>query len=199
MRRFAVPFLLAAVLTGCSSTEPGKPSAGDQTGSAPTTGSSAGNAPVNRPKAVDMKSVDVCGLITADAKTTLKIQSATEREAPADYGEGSKACGLLFQQPRTYGGSLYTLTNGGVDRLKRTVGKTTELTETTASGYPAYLAKNITEGSQPDSCDLYIDANDGQLLLVKMGPLIGVEAPLDGACELSKSVGAAVGTALATA
>lgn len=197
MRRLAVPFLLAAVLTGCSSTEPGTPSAGEQTGAAPTTGTSTKSAPVNRPKAVDLKTVDLCALITPEAQATLKIKSVTPRESPKDYGDDSKSCSLLFED-RTYGGPIYTLTNGGVDRLKRTVGKTTELTELKVAGYPGYLAKNITEGSLPDTCDLYIDTNDEQLLLVKMGPGIGENAPLDGACELSKTVGNAIGVTLAS-
>ncbi|MFD4643683.1 DUF3558 domain-containing protein [Lentzea sp. NPDC058436] len=195
MRRLAVPFLLAAVLTGCSSTEPGTPSAGNQTGSAPTTGSSAGNAPVNRPKAVDLKTIDPCALITPEQKTALGLKTANAGTPLPDYGEGSKRCNLAYED-RTYLGTIHTLVNGGADRLKRTTGES-KLTSLQVAGYPSYLTPRESPGSA-GGCEVYLDANDGQLLLVDaFGGLGEDKATPDGACERAKAIAGAVGAVLA--
>jgi hypothetical protein len=193
MRRLAVPFLLAVVLTGCSSTEQGSPSAGNKTGTAPTTGTSAGTTPVNRPKAVDLKTLDPCTLITPEVKTALGVRVVTPRDPLPDYGEGSKTCTANFED-RTYVSSIYTLVNGGVDRLKRTVGEA-ELTPLQVAGYPAYVNKVPQAGLGP-GCDVYIDANDGQLLLV--GATGDSKSTVDATCEQAKKIANAVGPVLAT-
>jgi hypothetical protein len=196
MFRLAVPFLLAAVLTGCSSQEPGTPTAGSQTGGTPTTGSSAGTAPVNRPKAVDMKTLDPCSLVTPEAKAALAIRTVQPATASVDYGEGAKACGTSFED-RNFIWGISTLVNGGVGRLKRTVGKEGELTELKVAGYPAYLAKNKSGTGSPQ-CEIYLDANDEQLLLVSVIAGWGSEATVDGACDKAKPLAEAAGTVLAT-
>lgn len=193
MRRLAVPFLLAVVLTGCSSTEQGSPSAGDKTGAAPTTGSSAGTTPVNRPKVVDLKALDPCTLITPEVKTALGVRLVTPRDPKPEYGEGSKTCSNNYED-RTYSSSIYTLVNGGVDRLKRTTNET-ELTPLQVAGYPAYLHKVPQAGLGP-GCDVYIDANDGQLLLV--GATGDGKSTVDAACEQAKKLANAIGPVLAT-
>jgi hypothetical protein len=193
MRRLAVPFLLAAVLTGCSSTESGTPTAGNQTGGTPTTGTSAGSAPVNRPKAVDMKTLDPCSLYTPEVKTALGVRLVTPRDPKPEYGEGSKTCTANFED-RTYVSSIYTLLNGGVDRLKRTTSET-ELTPVQVAGYPAYVNKVPQAGLGP-GCDVYIDANDGQLLLV--GATGDSKSTVDATCEQAKKIANAVGPVLAT-
>jgi hypothetical protein len=193
MRRLVVPFVLAAVLTGCSSTEQGTPSAGNPTSGTPTTGTSAGTAPVDRPKAVDMKTLDPCSLITPEVKTALGIRLVTPRDPDPDYGEGSKTCSTNYED-RTYSSSIYTLVNGGVDRLKRTTSET-ELTPLQVAGYPAYLNKVPQAGLGP-GCDIYIDANDGQLLLVNA---VGdSKSTVDATCEQTKKLANAVGPVLAT-
>ncbi|MET9228664.1 DUF3558 domain-containing protein [Lentzea sp. NPDC003310] len=195
MRRLAVPFLLAAVLAGCSTTEPGKPSAGEQTGSAPTTGSSTGSAPVNRPKNVDLMTFDPCSVITPAQQAALGLSKAEAGTPLPDYGEGSKRCNLSYVD-RKYSGTIYTLVNGGVDRLKRTVGES-KLTALPVAGYPGYLTQRESPGSV-GNCEIYLDVNDGQLLLVDaFGRLGETTATLDGACQLAKASAAAVGAALA--
>ncbi len=196
MLRLAVPFVLAAVLTGCSSTEPGSPSAGGQTGAAPTTGTSAGTAPVDRPKAVDLKTLDPCSLITPEVKTALGIRLVNPREPLAEYGEGSKSCSHNYED-RTYSSSIYTIVNGGVDRLKRTTGEA-KLTSLQVAGYPGYLTQRESVGGGP-GCEVYLDAHDGQLLLVTAIAGFGEDkATVDGACEQAKKLANAVGAVLAT-
>lgn len=197
MRRLAIPFLLAVVLAGCSTTEPGKPSASDETGSAPATGTPTGTAaPVNRPKAVDLKTVEPCSLITPEQKTALGLKTLNVGTPLPDYGEGSKRCTETFED-RKYLGNIHTLVNGGVDRLKRTVGES-KLTSLQVAGYPAYLTQRESPGSV-GACEIYIDANDGQLLLVDAFGGLGEEsATLDGACERAKAVAGAAGAVLAT-
>ncbi|WP_112262823.1 DUF3558 domain-containing protein [Lentzea terrae] len=190
MLRLAVPFVLAAVLTGCSSTQPGTPTAGNQTGGSPTTGTSAGAAPVNRPKAVDLKTLDPCTLFTPEVKTAFGVRLVTPSDPLPDYGEGSKTCTANFED-RTYISSIYTLLNGGVDRLKRTVGEA-ELTSLQVAGYPAYADQR--DGGLGPVCDVYIDVNDGQLLLVNA---VGdKKSTADAACEQAKKVANAVVAAL---
>lgn len=194
MRRLAVPFLLVAVLAGCSSTEPGKPSAGEQTGSAPTTGTSAGTAPVSRPKNVDMLKLDPCSLITPEVKTALKMRLAAENPPDSDFGEGSRACGINYED-RTYTTAIHTLVNGGVDRLKRTVGES-ELTQLQVGGYPAYLDETERKNIGP-GCDIYVDVNDDQMLLLTAGAFGEPKATVAGACELVKKFANAVGPGIA--
>ncbi|MFS8098235.1 DUF3558 domain-containing protein [Lentzea alba] len=196
MRRFAVPFLLAAVLTGCSSTEPGKPSAGEQTGSAPTTGTSTKSSPVNRPKAVDMKTLDPCSLVTPEAKTALGIRTVEPGAPDVDWGEGSKGCGTSYED-RKFIWSIDTVVNGGADRLKRTEGKETPLTEVKVAGYPAYLAKG-TGGTRTPQCEIFVDSNDEQLLRVAVTVAMGGDSTVDSACERATALAEAAGTVLAT-
>ena len=197
MLRLAVPFVLAAVLTGCSSTQTGTPTAGNQTGGTPTTGTSTGAAPVNRPKAVDMKTLDPCSLITPETKTKLGIRTAESVSADADYGEGATACGVTYED-RSFNWSINTVVNGGVDRLKRTEGKVKELTELKVAGYPGYLAKGKSQGTNSPQCEIYIDANDEQLLLVEVNAPFGKDSLLEGACEKVKLLADAAGAVLAT-
>lgn len=190
MRRLVVPFVLAAVLTGCSTTEPGTPSAGNPTA---TTGTSAGTTPVDRPKVVDLKTLDPCSLYTPEVKTALGVRLVTPRNPKPEYGEGSKTCGNNYED-RTYVSSIYTLVNGGVDRLKRTTSET-ELTPVQIAGYPAYVNKIPQTGLGP-GCDVYIDAHDGQLLLVNA---VGdTKSTVDATCEQAKKFANAVGAVLAT-
>lgn len=196
MLRLAVPFVLAAVLTGCSSPQPGTPTAGEKTGAAPTTGSSAGTAPVNRPKAVDLLTLDPCSLITPEVKTALAIRLVSPREPLAEYGEGSKTCSHNYED-HTYTSSIYTIVNGGVDRLKRTTGES-KLTELQVAGYPGYSTQRKSVGGGP-GCEVYLDAHDGQLLLVTAIAGFGEDkATVDGACGQAKTLANAVGAVLAT-
>jgi hypothetical protein len=196
MLRLAVPFVLAAVLAGCSSTQPGTPTAGNQTGGTPTTGTSAGAAPVNRPKAVDMKTLDPCSLITPDAKAALGLRIVEAGNPLPDYGEGSKRCNQTYED-RKYIANIHTLVNGGVDRLKRTTGEA-KLTSVQIAGYPAYLTRRDSPGSA-GACEIYIDANDEQLLLVNAVAGMGDStATVDGACERATALANAAGAVLAT-
>ena len=150
---------------------------------------------MNRPKAVDLKTLDPCSLITPDQKTALGLKSANAGTPLPDYGEGSKSCNVSFDV-RTYLGTMHTLLNGGVDRLKKTVGES-KLTSLQVAGYPAYLTQRESPGSV-GGCEVYIDANEGQLLLVDaFGGLGETSATTDGACERAKAVAGAVAATLA--
>ncbi|RDI29808.1 DUF3558 domain-containing protein [Lentzea flaviverrucosa] len=197
MRRLAIPFLLAAVLAGCSTTEPGKPSASDETGSAPTTGTPTGTAtPVNRPKAVDLKTVEPCSLISAEQRVALGLSKVEPGNPLPDYGEGSKRCNQTYASVK-FVSSIHTLLNGGVDRLKQTTGES-KLTPLQVAGYPAYLAQREAPGGAP-VCEIYVDAHDGQLLLVDAGGVFGEKGNTpEAACAQAKALAGAVGTALAT-
>jgi len=196
MRRLAVPFLLAAVLTGCSSAEQGKPSAGDQSSGAPATGTSAGSAPVNRPKVVDLTTLDPCSLITQEQKATLGLSKVEPGNPLPDYGEGSKRCNQTYASVK-FVSSIHTLLNGGADRLKQTTGES-KLTPLQVAGYPSYLAQREAPGGAP-VCEIYIDAHDGQLLLVDAGGVFGEKGNTpEAACAQAKALAEAVATALAT-
>ncbi|MDX8049132.1 DUF3558 domain-containing protein [Lentzea sp. BCCO 10_0798] len=196
MRRLAVPFLLAAVLAGCSTPTPGKPSASDQTGSAPATGTSAGTAPVNRPKSVDLLTLDPCSLITPEKKAALGLRKVEPGTPLPVYGEGSKRCNGVYAEIK-YLADIHTLVNGGVDRLKRTTGES-KLTSLQVAGYPAYLTQREAPGGAP-VCEVYIDAHEGQLLLVDAGGMFSEKsATPEGACTQAKALAEAVATELAT-
>ncbi|MCX2948217.1 DUF3558 domain-containing protein [Lentzea sp. NEAU-D7] len=196
MRRLAIPFLLAAVLAGCSSTEPGKPSASDQTGSAPTTGTSTGTTPVNRPKAVDLTAVEPCSLITSEQRTALGLSKVEPGNPLPDFGEGSKRCNQTYASVK-FVSSIHTVLNGGADRLKRTTGES-KLTSLQVAGYPAYLTQREAPGGAP-VCEIYVDAHDGQLLLVDAGGVFGEKGNTpEAACAQAKALATAAATVLAT-
>ncbi len=144
-----------------------------------------------------MKTLDPCSLITPEAKTKLGIRSAESVSADTDYGQGAKACGVTYED-RNFNWSINTVVNGGVDRLKRTEGKVKDLTELKVAGYPGYLAKGKTQGTGSPQCEIYIDANDGQLLLVEVNAPFGKDSAVDGACEKVKQLADAAGAVLAT-
>jgi hypothetical protein len=150
---------------------------------------------VNRPKAVDLKTVEPCSLVTPEKKTALGLKSAEPGTPLPDYGEGSKRCNQTYVD-RTYLGTIHTLVNGGVDRLKQTTGES-KLTSLRVAGYPAYLTQRESPGSA-GTCEIYIDAHDDQLLLVDaFGTLGEKSATVDGACERAKALAEAVGAVLA--
>ncbi len=197
MLRVVVPFLLAAALTGCATTEPGTATPGGQTSTGPATGTSTTkSAPVTRPKAVDMKTLDPCSLVTPEAKAALGIRTVQPGRPDPDYGEGSKGCGTSYED-RKFIWSIDTLVNGGADRLKETVGKVSELTELKVAGYPAYLTTGQS-GLKTPECEIFIDSNDQQMLRVAAVVSMGESGTADGACERAKRLAEAAGTVLAT-
>ncbi|SFR18470.1 Protein of unknown function [Lentzea waywayandensis] len=151
---------------------------------------------MNRPKAVDLKTVDPCSLITPEQKTALGLSTVKAGTPLPVYGEGSKRCNQSYVD-RKYIGDIHTLLNGGVDRLKKTTGES-KLTALQIAGYPAYLTQRESPGSA-GACEIYIDANDGQLLLVDaVAGFAEDSATLDGACERAKALAGAAGAVLAT-
>jgi hypothetical protein len=143
-----------------------------------------------------MKTLDPCSLITPEAKAKLGIRSAEPVSADTDYGDGAKACGVLYED-RTYNWSINTIVNGGADRLKRTEGKEKEFTELKVAGYPAYQAKGKSQGTGSPQCEIYLDTHDEQLLLVEVTAPFGKDSAVDGACEKVKALADAAGAVLA--
>jgi hypothetical protein len=196
MLRVVVPFLLAAALTGCATTEPGTATPGGQTSTGPTTGTSSKSAPVNRPKAVDLKTVDPCTLVSPETKAALRIRTVQPAESDKDFGDGSKACGTSYEDHK-YTWGIDTLVNGGVDRLKRTTGED-KLTQGQSAGYPTYLTKGPSQATKSPQCEIYLDVNDEQLLLVSViGGWGEAGTTEDGACERAKPLADAVANVLA--
>ncbi|GLY48536.1 hypothetical protein Lesp01_21920 [Lentzea sp. NBRC 102530] len=151
---------------------------------------------MNRPKAVDLKAIDPCALITPETKAALGLNVVKAGDPLADYGEGSRRCNQTYVD-HLYIANIHTLLNGGVDRLKRTTGEA-KLTPAKVAGYPAYLTQRDSPGTA-GACEIYIDANDGQLLLVNGVAGLGEDkATLDGACERAKALAEAAGAVLAT-
>ncbi|GAB2825420.1 hypothetical protein GCM10027200_26030 [Lentzea nigeriaca] len=152
---------------------------------------------MNRPKAVDLKTLDPCTLITPETKTALSIRTVEPGSPAPAYGEGSKACGASFED-RKYVWGLDTILNGGPDVLKKNAGEA-KVAEVPVAGYPGYQTKQETVGGKPGSCRLYLDVHDGQMLLVTMilPFAAGPESTLDGACERGKTLATAVATTLA--
>ncbi|PWK90406.1 uncharacterized protein DUF3558 [Lentzea atacamensis] len=151
---------------------------------------------MNRPKAVDLKTLDPCSLITPAAKTSLGLGVVEPGNPLPEYGDGSKRCNETYADHK-YIANIHTLVNGGVDRLKKTTGEA-KLTPLQVAGYPAYLTKTESPGSA-GACEIYIDAHDEQLLLVTGVAGFGDKsATVDGACERAKALAEAAGAVLAT-
>jgi hypothetical protein len=200
MRR-AVPLLAAlallagcASLAGCAETTAGSATAGDRdpaTGGPSTTGSattgpekptSGSKAPVNRPKAIDVKGVDPCATLTE----AQRAQFAAVRPRPDTSSVfGAPTCDF-FRDDRKWGFRVTAVTTTGVEWYTDG-GFDVEPEALQVGGFPAVLGRAPAEDQV---CFLGVDVSDGQMVDVQVSSFEGV--PSDELCLLAPQIAGAV-------
>lgn len=190
MRRVALLFALAVVVTGCSETTGGTPTgSGDKP---PASGSStksptSSKAAVSRPKSIDLKDVDPCTLLTEAQLGQVGFKKPTPGKGTSAY-PGAKGCGYESSADPRYLASFYLVPDKGVDGYQARVGK--DVTEVKAAGFPAYLNKP-TSGGQKNVCFLGLDVADGQMVDIQVSAW-DTSGTQDEACKRVVSVGEAL-------
>ena len=166
MRRLLV--IIALLLTGCTATEPGTPSAGDRpsetnttsTEAPPTTTTSAG-----RPRNIDMATVDICAVFSALPLATYGLD--TDRPplgGDSDVFPGSKDCFANGLQSRL-GLTLVAVVNQGAAEYADGANSQVKVDRTDVDGFALY----VLTPPDPNSCFGVLDVNDGQLLDINYG------------------------------
>ena len=190
------------LLAACSNAESGTPRAGDTTKATKptkTTGDESSESPtstkpsVDRPKPLDIASIDICQVLAAvppapfglDGRAPLPDDSSAFPGAKNCFSEGISAnLGLM----------LTAVTDEGVDDYVETV--TAQPTEKTVKGYRVVV---LTPSNHPEDCFGVIDVNDGQLLHINYGPNSPGEPPVTPqatVCERIPAIAEAALTAL---
>lgn len=203
--RSAVVLLAAVSLlagAGCSDSEPGKPKAGDTTTaktdettetsetSDESAESSESEEPTGeRPKPLDMASVDVCQLLTKLPVTSWGLDGRAPVGDESSSFPGAQTC-VSSGVAANLGLGLTAVTDEGVaDYVEST---TAQPTESQAKGYRLVV---LTPASQED-CFGVVDVNDGQLLHISYGMNIPGEAPVTAQATLCERVPAIAEAAL---
>lgn len=164
MRWLLVP-ALALLLAGCTTSDPGRPTAGGrptETTSAAT--SATTSAASNRPRNIDLTSVDLCEMLAGIPRATFGLD--TDRPPLPDDSStfaGAKQCfNNGIQQ------NLALLIVGVVDQgtAEYLDGANATVDQTDANGFPLYV---LTTPDSPESCFGALDVNDGQMLFVNYG------------------------------
>jgi Protein of unknown function (DUF3558) len=184
MRRLLV--VLGLLLAGCTATEPGSPTAGDQPGEtnttttkAPTTTTTTG---ANRPKNIDMAAVDICKVFAGLPLATLGID--TDRPPLAgDSGvfPGSKDCSGNGLQSNL---ALILVAVADQSATDYVDGVTAKVDKVDVEGFQLY----VLTPTDPNSCFGVIDVNDGQLLNINYGVASSSSQPVTPQAALCQRV-----------
>jgi Protein of unknown function (DUF3558) len=168
MRRLLV--LVGLLLAGCTTTQPGTPTAGDRptqpsstTTETTTTTTTTSVAPA-RPRNIDLAAVDVCAVVSALPRADLGLD--TDRPPLAgdsDLFPGSKDC---FANGIQHNLSLLMIAVTSQGAAEFLDGANAEINQTDASGFPLYV---LTTQASPDTCFGVLDVNDGQMLYFSYG------------------------------
>jgi uncharacterized protein DUF3558 len=202
IRSAAVVLTAASVVFvgACSSAEPGTPSAGDDpTTATRTTGDESSEEPtstessVDRPKAIDMASIDICQVLAAVPPAPFGLDGRAPLPDESSSFPGAKSC-FTSGISANLGLLLTAVTDEGVDDYVESV--TAEPAETTVKGYRVVV---LTPTSNAEDCFGVIDVDDGQLLHINYGPNSPGEPPVTPqatVCERIPQIAEAALTAL---
>jgi hypothetical protein len=196
-QRVAVALAAVAALAGCSDKTAGSASAGSTgapssssekaSGSAKPTSSS--KPAVNRPKSIDLKGVDPCGLLTDAQRQQLGL-TRDPRKSPSSAYPGTTMCGMSPGDFK-FSASILALVTEGIQRYVDN--PKLNASPVVIGGFPAQLA---TFKDLHDTCFLGIDVADGQMVDLQMGSSEGV--PEDQLCQKVQAMGEAVMTTLSS-
>jgi hypothetical protein len=166
MRRLIV--LGCLLLAGCTTADPGTPTAGDRPGGTTTTSSNETTTTtptaVHRPKNIDVSAVDVCAVMTGLPRADLGLD--TDRPPLAgDSGlfPGSKDC-FNNGTEANLALTLVAVVDQGATRYLD--GANAKVDQKDANGFPLYV---LTTPPSPQSCFGVLDVNDGQMIFINYG------------------------------
>lgn len=189
MRRLLV--LVALLFAGCTTTEPGTPSAGETTGetAGETTGTTTSTPDVTRPENVDLATIDICQLVGALPRADLGLDA----DRPPVGGEsaifpGSRDCFAGGIQ-NNLGLLVVAVLDEGAAEFAESANAEVEQTET--SGFPLY----VLTPPNPKNCVGLLDVNDGQLIYFSYGvgsSETGPVTPQTTLCQRVPDIGAAL-------
>ncbi|TWP53081.1 DUF3558 domain-containing protein [Lentzea tibetensis] len=162
MRRVVLLFALAAVLTGCSETTTGTPSAGGETptaGSSSTKAPTSSKAPVTRPKKIDLKTLgDPCAFFyPAAVQTQFGLRNINVSDQTGLW-PGAKACGASTEDRS----ALYIHTAIVSEGVEPKYSSGAGVTKEQVAGFTAYQKTDDVL----KACTLAIDVADGQMLMM---------------------------------
>jgi hypothetical protein len=185
-----LPALLAAVaipvlvLAGCSEKTSGNASGTGGSTAAPTSGSptpSTSTKPsVSRPKVIDFKGADPCGLLTDAQKQTFGL-TRTPQTLKSSGHKDATACSISSGD-FSYGISVVATPNEGIELY---AGRPTT-SPVQIAGFPALLDKPQGMGNV---CFLGVDVADGQLLDLQVD---SSKIPVDELCTRAVAIGEAM-------
>ncbi|HEY0449025.1 DUF3558 family protein [Actinophytocola sp.] len=180
MRTLRIALASLLLVAGCSTAEPGQPTAGDPTTTttpATTTGqpeetTTTTGAPVHRPKEIDLTAVDICKVV---AKLPVR-DYGLDGDRPPVGGDsslfpGAKDCfagGIQKNMSLT----LIAVTDEGATSFVETANA--EVSTAVAAGFPL----SVLKPRQPANCFGVLDVHDGQFVFISYGLGSPTEQPV---------------------
>ncbi|MBB4906496.1 DUF3558 family protein [Actinophytocola algeriensis] len=175
---------------GCTATENGTPTTGDQPTTTTTTTTTTTAETQIRPRDIDMAGVDVCGLVAALPLTTFGLDQRPPTGGESTSFPGSRDCfanGIAANLGLTL---VAVVDEGAADYAD---GANAEVSVTEVDGFPLHVLKPPV----PDSCFGALDVADGQMLYVNYGLSAPGEQPVTPQATLCERVPRIAAAALA--
>ncbi|WNV91192.1 DUF3558 domain-containing protein [Umezawaea sp. Da 62-37] len=183
--RVAALVAVAALLGGCTEKTAGTASAGavGTTAASGTSVPTSTTPPVSRPKAVDLKGVDSCAVLSDAQKQQFGLTRTPGTLKSSAY-QGATLCSI-GSADFTYGIGVVVAANEGVELFEAGVASG-ELTPLRVGGFPALTGRST---AVLPTCTVYLDLADGQL--VDLG-VNSTKVPMDELCTRAKTIAEAV-------
>jgi hypothetical protein len=160
MRRLLL--VTGLLLAGCTATETGTPATGTTTTGTTTTESTATTATQDRPRAIDLNTVDVCAVVGALPRTTFGLDERPPTGGESTAFPGSRDC-FANGIRANLGLTLVAVTDEGAAEYADSANA--EVTATEVDGFTLH----VLTPPVPDSCFGALDVADGQMLYVNYG------------------------------
>lgn len=159
--------VVGLLLAGCTATEPGTPTAGDEPSG---TGTSTSDAPTSttsaaRPRNIDMAATDLCKVLAALPLATYGLD--TDRPPVGDDSDlfpGSKDC-FANGLDSNLGLLVVGVVDQGAADYADNANSTVKVDRTTVDGFTLY----VLTPPDPKSCFGALDVDDGQMLNINYG------------------------------
>jgi len=152
--------VVALLLAGCTTTDPGSPTAGSSPTSTESSATATTTSPAGatRPRNVDVAAVDICGLVGSLPRGDFGLDT----DRPPTGGDsslfpGSKDCFANGIQ-NNLGLLVVAVVDEGAAEFAESANA--EVDQTEAGGFPLY----ILTPPNPGNCVGMLDVNDGQMI-----------------------------------
>jgi hypothetical protein len=204
MRPLRIALASLLLVAGCSTSEAGAPvPAGDPASTTEQTGeptettetptSSTTVEGPNRPKDIDVATVDPCALLTKMPVRKYGLDGRAPVDTTSSMFPGSKAC-YSGGIDKNLGLTLVAVKDKGAGEFLETANA--EVTEFDAQGYPLYVLRNE---QVVGLCLAVLDVHDGQFIWISYGVSLtgdGPQTPVSKLCKTVPVIAASTITAL---